>query len=164
MPNLSGTVKAFGGVGDCRWRVSCVLALLPRSIFKHGCQMHSCICCQIHRPYSALICLPAHSDYDSCQEIFCLIRFFLFRKKPFIVDNIYTGSTQNGHQKNELRQLKVIPLFNGTNNYNVACWFLWSQPYLIFVTFFTPTHFEAWKFYTQKCVNLRQKWLRDKTA
>ena len=29
-------------------------------------------------------------------------------------------------------------------------------PYLIFVTFFTPTYFEAWKFYTQKCVNLRQ--------
>ena len=25
-------------------------------------------------------------------------------------------------------------------------------PYLIFVTFFTPTHFEAWKFYTQKCL------------
>ena len=36
--------------------------------------------------------------------------------------------------------------------------------YLIFVTFFTPTHFEAWKFYTQKCVNSRQKWPRDKTA
>ena len=29
--------------------------------------------------------------------------------------------------------------------------------------FFTPTHFEAWKFYTQKCVNSRQKWPRDKT-
>ncbi len=35
--------------------------------------------------------------------------------------------------------------------------------YLIFVTFFTPTHFDAWKFYTQRCVNSRQKWPRDKT-
>ena len=30
--------------------------------------------------------------------------------------------------------------------------------------FFTLTHFQAWKFYTQKCLNLRQKLLRDKTA
>ena len=28
--------------------------------------------------------------------------------------------------------------------------------------FFTPTHFEAWKLYTQKCGNLRQKFTRDK--
>ena len=32
---------------------------------------------------------------------------------------------------------------------------LW--PYLIFVIFFTPTHFEAWKFYIQKSVNLQHK-------
>ena len=37
-------------------------------------------------------------------------------------------------------------------------------PYLIFVTFFTPTHFQAWKFYTQKCVNSRQKWPYDKSG
>ena len=30
--------------------------------------------------------------------------------------------------------------------------------------FFTLTYFEAWKFYTQKCVNLRQKLPRDKIA
>ena len=30
--------------------------------------------------------------------------------------------------------------------------------------FFPLTYFEAWKFYTQKCVNLRQKLPRDKTA
>ena len=30
--------------------------------------------------------------------------------------------------------------------------------------FFTLPHFEAWKFYTQKCVNSRQKLPRDKTA
>ena len=30
--------------------------------------------------------------------------------------------------------------------------------------FFTLAYFEAWKFYTQKCVNLRQKLPRDKTA
>ena len=30
--------------------------------------------------------------------------------------------------------------------------------------FFTLPHFEAWKFYTQKCVILRQKLPRDKTA
>ena len=36
--------------------------------------------------------------------------------------------------------------------------------YLIFVIFFTLTYFEAWKFYTQKCVNLRQKLPRDKIA
>ena len=30
--------------------------------------------------------------------------------------------------------------------------------------FFTLTHFQAWKFYTQKRVNLRQKLPRDKTA
>ena len=36
--------------------------------------------------------------------------------------------------------------------------------YLIFVIFFTPTHFEAWKFYSQKCVNSQQKFARDKTA
>ena len=29
---------------------------------------------------------------------------------------------------------------------------------------FTPTHFEAWKFYTQKRENSRQKFTRDKTA
>ena len=38
------------------------------------------------------------------------------------------------------------------------------NPYLIFVTFFTLTLFEPWKVYTQKCVNLRQKLPRDKTA
>ena len=30
--------------------------------------------------------------------------------------------------------------------------------------FFTLANFEAWKFYTQKCVNSRQKLPRDKTA
>ena len=35
-------------------------------------------------------------------------------------------------------------------------WWLWGETYLIFVILFTPTHFEAWKLYTQKCVNLRQ--------
>ena len=34
--------------------------------------------------------------------------------------------------------------------------------YLIFVIFFTLTHFEAWKFYTQKCVNSRQNLLATK--
>ena len=33
--------------------------------------------------------------------------------------------------------------------------------YLIFVIFFTLANFEAWKFYTQKCVNLQQKLPRD---
>ena len=46
----------------------------------------------------------------------------------------------------------------GTKPKKVLCW-----AYLIFVTFFTPTHFKAWKFYTQKCINSRQKWPRDKT-
>ena len=43
---------------------------------------------------------------------------------------------------------------------------IWGDPnaYLIFVIFFTPTHFEAWKFYSQKCVNSRQKFARDKTG
>ena len=31
-----------------------------------------------------------------------------------------------------------------------------SGAYLIFVIFFTHTHFESWKLYTKKCVNLRQ--------
>ena len=31
-----------------------------------------------------------------------------------------------------------------------------SSAYLIFVIFFTLADFEAWKFYTQKCINLRQ--------
>ena len=39
-----------------------------------------------------------------------------------------------------------------------------SERYLIFVTFFTLTLFYIRKFYTQKCVNLRQKSPRDKTA
>ena len=39
-----------------------------------------------------------------------------------------------------------------------------TATYLKFVIFFTPTHFEAWKFYTQKCINSRQKFTRDKTA
>ena len=39
-----------------------------------------------------------------------------------------------------------------------------SSPCLIFVIFFTLTHFQAWKFYTQKRVNLRQKLSCDKTA
>ena len=39
-----------------------------------------------------------------------------------------------------------------------------DNAYLIFVIFFTLPHFEAWKFYTQKCVNSRQKLPRDKTA
>ena len=30
--------------------------------------------------------------------------------------------------------------------------------------FFTLTHFQAWKFFTQKRINLRQKLPRDKTA
>ena len=38
------------------------------------------------------------------------------------------------------------------------------SPYLIFVTLFTQPQFEALKFYTWKCVNLRQKLSRDKTA
>ena len=38
------------------------------------------------------------------------------------------------------------------------------ESYLIFVIFFTLTYFEAWKFYTQKCVNSRQKLPRNKTA
>ena len=37
-------------------------------------------------------------------------------------------------------------------------------PYLIFVIFFTQPQFEAWKFYTWKCVNSRQKLPHDKTA
>ena len=40
----------------------------------------------------------------------------------------------------------------------------WCSAYLIFVIFFTLTYFEAWKFYTQKCVNLRQKLPRDEIA
>ena len=36
--------------------------------------------------------------------------------------------------------------------------------YLIFVIFFTLAHFEGWKLYTQKCVNLRQQVPRNKTA
>ena len=39
-----------------------------------------------------------------------------------------------------------------------------ESAYLIFVLFFTLTHFEAWKFYTQKCVNLRHKLPWDKIA
>ena len=39
-----------------------------------------------------------------------------------------------------------------------------KKAYLIFVIFFTLAYFKAWKFYTQKCVNSRQKQSRDKTA
>ena len=39
-----------------------------------------------------------------------------------------------------------------------------QRPYLIFVMFFTQPKFEAWKFYTWRCVNLQQKFPRDKTA
>ena len=39
-----------------------------------------------------------------------------------------------------------------------------ATPYLIFVIFSTLAYFEAWEFYTQKCVNSRQKLPRDKTA
>ena len=38
------------------------------------------------------------------------------------------------------------------------------KTYLIFVIFFTQPQFDAWKFYTWKCVNLRQKLPNDKTA
>ena len=39
-----------------------------------------------------------------------------------------------------------------------------SHSYFIFVTFFTQPQFDAWKFYTWKCVNARQKLPHDKTA
>ena len=38
------------------------------------------------------------------------------------------------------------------------------HPYFILVTFFTQPQFEAWKFYTWKCVNAREKLPHDKTA
>ena len=40
----------------------------------------------------------------------------------------------------------------------------WCSAYLIFVIFFTLTYFEAWKCYTQKCINFRQKLPRDEIA
>ena len=33
-----------------------------------------------------------------------------------------------------------------------------------YLSFFTLTYFEAWKFYTQKCVNLQQKLSRDNSV
>ena len=39
-----------------------------------------------------------------------------------------------------------------------------GDAYLIFVIFFTQPQFEAWQFYTWKCVKSRQKLPRDKTA
>ena len=47
---------------------------------------------------------------------------------------------------------QVIKIARGTTDPGYR-----GYTYLRFVIFFTPTHFEAWKFYTQKCVNLRQK-------
>ena len=41
---------------------------------------------------------------------------------------------------------------------------LLNTAYLIFVIFFTLAYFKAWKFYTQKYVNSRQKLSYDKTA
>ena len=39
-----------------------------------------------------------------------------------------------------------------------------ESPYLIFVIFFTLTHFESHKFYTRKVSKFSTKFLRDKTA
>ena len=58
-------------------------------------------------------------------------------------------------------------------NVDIICWrgqavsyatLGWAQCILDICHFFTLTHIEVWKFYTQKRVNLRQKRPRDKTA
>ena len=48
--------------------------------------------------------------------------------------------------------------------YHVSCIMYHVSSYFIFVTFFTQPQFEAWKFYTWKRVNARQKLSHDKTA
>ena len=49
-------------------------------------------------------------------------------------------------------------------HYNI--WYNWLLliAYLIFIIFFRLADFKAWKSYTQKCVNSRQKLSCDKTA
>ena len=43
-------------------------------------------------------------------------------------------------------------------------WIWLSWVHTSYLTLFLHPRIEAWKFYTQKCVNLRQKWPRDKIA
>ena len=66
--------------------------------------------------------------------------------------------------------LNSFKTFNISQNMLIVNFFVkiaaWSKLCTIphICHFFTLTHFQAWKFFTQKRVNLRQKLPRDKTA
>ena len=102
---------------------------------------------------------PIHPIY-SFHKIFRIHKIYLVFPTP-VCDQL--EKTERDSREMEQWTLLVEQywplLITGPASLSTNC-----SPYLIFVISFTLANFEAWKFYTQKCVNSRQKLPRDKTA
>ena len=78
----------------------------------------------------------------------------------FLACNIFTSLRLVARQYDIKDQETIRPQIYKKKKITLLWWLSSTSEgisYLIFVIFFTLAYFKAWKFYTQKCVNLQQK-------
>ena len=73
----------------------------------------------------------------------------------------FVGTAQSVWETSERPQKLIDGIFQESRAPSATFMLL---PYLIFVIFFTFTHFESWKFYTRKVRKFTTNLPRDKTA